>query len=71
MATTETRLTAGALRALERLGSPLENLTPAIVLDDAARFCRMEDALPGRTGVFARASADAMELHDQMGALAQ
>lgn len=58
------RLTDGATRALGRLGLPLDTLTAAAVLDDAAWLARMEDTLPGRAGVFARASADAMELYD-------
>jgi hypothetical protein len=64
MTTTQTQVPPGAVRALDRLGVPLETLTRAAVLDDAAYFCRLEDTMPGRTGVFARASADAMELYD-------
>ena len=58
------KMTAGAMRALERLGCPVGGLTAAVVLDEAADLARLEDTMPGRTSVFARASADAMELCD-------
>jgi hypothetical protein len=54
----------GAKRALNRLAEQGKPLSPAVVLEEAAHFARLEDTMPGRTGVFARASADAMELYD-------
>jgi hypothetical protein len=57
-------ITPGMTRTLERLGKPLEELNLAEVLDYAAWAAHMENTMPGNTGVFAKASADAMELYD-------
>lgn len=59
-------LTEGAARALDRIDKPLPAVAAAEALDYAAWACHMEDTMPGHTGRFAKASADAMELYDHL-----